>query len=59
MSIQKLVRTEAIIGHVKRVGFKNKNGEWDAKQNNQNRSSVKASEDSFQKLWERIVDGRE
>ena len=39
--------------------FKNEKGEWDAKQNNKNRSSVKSSEDSFQQLWERIVEGRE
>lgn len=38
--------------------FKNEKGEWDAKQNNRNRSSVKGSEESFQKLWERIVSGR-
>jgi len=39
--------------------FKNEKGEWDTKQNNKNRSSVKGSEESFEKLWERIVDGRE
>lgn len=38
--------------------FKNEKGEWDTMQNNRNRSSVKGSEESFQKLWERIVDGR-
>ena len=39
--------------------FKNEKGEWDTKQNNRNRSSVKGSEDSFAKLWERIVEGRD
>jgi inner membrane protein len=34
--------------------FKNEKGEWEAKQNNQNRSSVKGSERSFGELWERV-----
>ena len=34
--------------------FKNKKGEWDAAQNNRNRSSVKTSKRSFSELWERI-----
>lgn len=38
--------------------FKNEKGEWDAKQNNKNRSSVKSSEDSFGELWKRVVNGR-
>lgn len=39
--------------------FKNENGEWEAKQNNKNRSSVKGSEESFKKLWERVTEGRQ
>lgn len=38
--------------------FKNAKGEWEARQNNQNRSSVKGSERSFGELWE-MVKGRE
>lgn len=34
--------------------FKNDKGEWEAKQNNRNRSSVKGSERSFGELWERV-----
>ncbi len=34
--------------------FKNEKGEWDAAQNNRNRSSVKTSKRSFSELWERI-----
>lgn len=34
--------------------YQNEKGEWDTKQNNRNRSSVKGSEDSFGKLWERV-----
>lgn len=34
--------------------FKNDRGEWDIKQNNRNRSSVKGSEASFEGLWKRI-----
>ncbi len=34
--------------------FKNGKGEWDAAQNNRNRSSVKTSKRSFGELWERI-----
>ena len=34
--------------------FKNERGEWDIKQNNRNRSSVKGSEASFEGLWKRV-----
>ncbi len=36
------------------LAFKNEKGEWDIKQNNRNRSSVKGSEASFGRLWERV-----